>query len=91
MVAEHDEVMGRLSEVCAKVMSVPRESVLPQARLVADLGADSLDLTELDVAVRDVFGVVPAPSDVHRVATVADVADLVVRLLGGGRAGGAVA
>lgn len=95
MTGEREDVMGVLRDVCAQVLTVPREHVVPGARLVADLGADSLDITELEVVLQETFGVRPEPAQVARVATVGDVADLVVALRGapaaGGRTGGAVA
>lgn len=77
---ERKDVLEALRELCAKVMCVPPDAVVPQARLVADLGADSLDLIELGVRVREVFGVAPEPAELEGVDTIDDVADLVVRL-----------
>jgi acyl carrier protein len=89
--SERDRVVSVLRGLCAHVMSVPPSAVEPQARLVADLGADSLDLTELEAAVTDAFGVLPDRQEMRRVATVGDVADLVVALRGPARAGEAPA
>ncbi|MEU2283710.1 acyl carrier protein [Streptomyces sp. NPDC013178] len=76
---EREEVVRRLRELCSTVLSVPEEAVTPQARLVADLGADSLDFAELEVAVQDAFGVaVDRGGRWGRVSTVADVADLLL-------------
>lgn len=49
-------------------------------RLVADLGADSLDITELEAASEELFGVSLRGTDKSAVATVGDVAELIVRL-----------
>ncbi|MFG2349914.1 acyl carrier protein [Streptomyces phaeochromogenes] len=85
---ERDEVLRRLRELCARVLSVPEETVVPQARLVADLEADSLDFAELEAAVHEVFGVAMDENDVmERAVTVADIADLVLA----GHAAGPVA
>ncbi|EGX60327.1 acyl carrier protein [Streptomyces zinciresistens K42] len=83
MEAEHGDVWEALRPLCAQVMSVPAEAVVPQARLVADLGADSLDITELEAASEELFGVVLRGTDKTRVSTVGDVADLIVRLRAG--------
>lgn len=80
MDVEHVDVWEALRPLCARVMSVPVEAVLPQARLVADLGADSLDITELQAASEDEFGVSLRGTDTSGVSTVGDVADLIVRL-----------
>ncbi len=84
MEAEHGDVWEALRPLCARVMSVPVEAVVPQARLVADLGADSLDITELEAASEELFGVPLRGTDKSGVSTVGDVADLIVRLRAGG-------
>ncbi|WP_210592605.1 acyl carrier protein [Streptomyces sp. GESEQ-35] len=83
MEAEYPEVADvweALRPLCARVMSVPPEAVVPQARLVADLGADSLDITELQAASEDLFGVSLRGTETTGVSTVGDVADLIVQL-----------
>ncbi|MGC9543219.1 acyl carrier protein [Streptomyces sp. UG1] len=77
------DVWEALRPLCARVMSVPQEAVVPQARLVADLGADSLDITELEVASEELFGVSLRGRDKTGVSTVGDVADLIARLRAG--------
>jgi acyl carrier protein len=83
MTVDQQQVLDVLRPICAEVMAVPLERVVAQARLVADLGADSLDLTELEVAIEAEFGVRPEASQVRSVATVTDVAGLVVALRAG--------
>ncbi|GGP96886.1 acyl carrier protein [Streptomyces roseolilacinus] len=80
MDVEHGDVWEALRPLCARVMSVPPEAVVPRARLVADLGADSLDITELEAASEELFGVSLRGTDKGGVSTVGDVADLIVRL-----------
>ncbi|MFG2553186.1 acyl carrier protein [Streptomyces sp. NPDC048581] len=80
MDVEHGDVWEALRPLCARVMSVPPEAVVPQARLVADLGADSLDITELEAASEELFGVSLRGTDKTGVSTVGDVADLIVSL-----------
>lgn len=80
MDVEHGDVWEALRPLCARVMSVPPEAVVPQARLVADLGADSLDITELEAASEELFGVSLRGTDKSGVSTVGDVADLIVGL-----------
>ncbi|MFJ7077898.1 phosphopantetheine-binding protein [Streptomyces sp. NPDC098781] len=77
------DVWEALRPLCARVMSVPQEAVVPEARLVADLGADSLDVTELEAASEELFGVSLRGTDKSLVSTVGDVAELIVRLRAG--------
>ncbi|GGV71337.1 acyl carrier protein [Streptomyces longisporoflavus] len=69
-----------LRALCASIMSVPVQDVVPQARLVADLGADSLDITELQAASEDHFDVSVKGVDPASVCTIGDVAVLIERL-----------
>jgi acyl carrier protein len=50
------------------------------ARVVADLGADSLDLAELVLILEDTFHATISESDILDVVTVGDVTSLVERL-----------
>lgn len=77
---EHSDVWEALHPLCARVMSVPPQAVMPEARLVADLGADSLDITELQAASEELFKVPLKAVDTSAVHTVGDVVDLIVRL-----------
>ena len=51
--------------------------VVPGARLVEDLGADSLDLVEIVFALEDQFGREISETEVEKVGTVADVVALI--------------
>ncbi|MFD3583629.1 acyl carrier protein [Streptomyces sp. NPDC058683] len=74
-----EEVLGQLRQLCARVLSVPEEELVPQARLVADLEADSLDFAEMEAALEDVFGLkLDGDDTVTRAVTFGDVTDLVV-------------
>ncbi|MFF1374834.1 phosphopantetheine-binding protein [Streptomyces sp. NPDC058308] len=69
-----------LRALCANCLSVPVQDVVPQARLVADLGADSLDITELQAAVEESFNVSFRGVGPDSVRTVGDVAELIEQL-----------
>ena len=50
-----------------------RSEVLPEAVFVDDLGADSLDLVELIMAMEEEFGMEIADEDAEKLRTVQDV------------------
>jgi len=52
---------------------VDRSEVLPEAVFVDDLGADSLDLVELIMAMEEEFGMEIADEDAEKLRTVQDV------------------
>nr|WP_240449142.1 phosphopantetheine-binding protein [Streptomyces harenosi] len=66
--------------LCASILSVPVRDVVPHALLVADLGADSLDITELQAASEEHFDVSFRGVDPASVCTIGDLAELIARL-----------
>ncbi len=75
-------------EILAGVAAVAREhlhltvEVSPAARLVEDLGCDSLKLLTLAAEVENRFQVVLEPEDEARIATVDDLIAVLARKLG---------
>ena len=51
--------------------------MVPEASFVDDLGADSLDLVELIMAMEEKFGVEIADEDAEKIKTVQDAIDYV--------------
>ena len=83
-----DEILARVVAITASQLALPIKRVLPTARLVQDLGCDSLEMIELMMAVEEAFAVsLPAPNQLHDQSykqvftregfTVADMAELV--------------
>ena len=58
-------------------LGVSEEEVKPEASFVEDLGADSLDLTELIMAMEEEFGVEIADEDAQKILKVKDAIDYV--------------
>ena len=58
----------------ADALNIPVEKVTPDAKIVDDLGADSLDVVELLSQLEDEFGIVIPDDEVEKLVTVADVA-----------------
>lgn len=68
-----DEVV----EIIANQLSVHKEEVVSQASFVDDLGADSLDLVELVMAMEEKFGIEIADEDAEKMKTVRDAVDYI--------------
>jgi acyl carrier protein len=73
-----------MAEVAAKVMriisghlGIGADEVVPEASLVDDLGADSLDTVELVIAFETSFGIEIPEADVDRIRTVQDAINYV--------------
>jgi acyl carrier protein len=69
--------MGAIDEkvidIIVDKLGVDRSEVTPEAVFVDDLGADSLDLVELIMAMEEEFGTEIADEDAEKLRTVKDV------------------
>jgi len=71
--AEVAALEERIRGVVARQLGVERSDVVPDASLYEDLGADSLELVELLMALEDEFDI-EVPEDVaETITTIADV------------------
>ena len=66
------DVLARLKEIIIDRLDVEEEQIRPEASFVEDLGADSLDLTELIMAMEEEFGVEIADEDAQKILKVKD-------------------
>ncbi|NPA95855.1 MAG: acyl carrier protein [Thermodesulfobacteria bacterium] len=71
------DVQEKIVEIISSQLSVPKEKVVPQASFTDDLGADSLDLVELVMAMEEEFGMEIADEDAEKLQTVQDTIDYV--------------
>jgi acyl carrier protein len=73
--------MGAMNEkvidIIVDKLGVDRGEVTPEAVFVDDLGADSLDLVELIMAMEEEFGMEIADEDAEKLRTVQDVINFV--------------
>ncbi|MFP5238893.1 MAG: acyl carrier protein [Acidobacteriota bacterium] len=65
-------VAEKVKEIIVDQLGVSADEVLPEAKFVDDLGADSLDLTELIMAMEEEFGVEIADEDAQKIVKVQD-------------------
>ena len=67
----------RIVKIIREHLDVEAERVTPDARLIEDLGADSLGLIELVMAAEEEFGIEVPDADAERILTVRDAIDYV--------------
>ena len=70
-------VEEQVKAIICEQLSVEEADVVPEASFVDDLGADSLDLVELIMAMEEKFGVEIADEDAEKIKTVQDAIDYV--------------
>jgi acyl carrier protein len=65
-------VLEKIKNIVAEQLDVAENEVVPEANFVDDLGADSLDLTELIMAMEDEFGLEIDDEEAQNLRTVND-------------------
>lgn len=66
------EILGRVKKVTVEELGVKEEEVVESASFTEDLGADSLDVVELVMALEDEFGIDIPDEEVGNIKTVGD-------------------
>jgi acyl carrier protein len=66
-------VERRVIEIIVEQLGVGEEEVTLEASFIEDLGADSLDLVELIMAMEEEFGIEISDEDAEKIQTVQDV------------------
>ena len=73
-------MLEKIQTMLADALNLPAEKVTPDAKIVDDLGADSLDVVELLSQLEDEYGVTIPDDEVENLVTVADVATQIEKL-----------
>ena len=63
----------RVNTIIGDQLAVEEASLVPEANLLDDLGADSLDVVELIMALEEEFGVEVPDEDVETMRTINDI------------------
>jgi acyl carrier protein len=75
-------VESKMIDIIVEQLSVDREKVVPGASFVDDLGADSLDLVELIMAMEEEFDVEIPDEEAEKITTVQNAIDFVAKIQG---------
>jgi acyl carrier protein len=67
------EVENRVREIISEQLGVAANEVTPEASFIEDLGADSLDIVELVMALEEEYGMEISDEDAEKIRTVKDV------------------
>jgi acyl carrier protein len=74
-------MLEKIQAMLAEALNIPLEKVAPDAKIVDDLGADSLDVVELLSQLEDEFGITIPDEEIENLLTVADVASTLEKLV----------
>ena len=70
-----EEILEKVKGIIVEQLGVAEASVTMEASFIDDLGADSLDIVELVMALEEEFDIEIPDSDAEKVVTVGDVED----------------
>ncbi len=70
-------VEDRIKKIIAEQLGVEEDDVVPDAKFVEDLGADSLDTVELVMALEEEFEIEIPDEDAEKIQTVSAAVDFI--------------
>ena len=74
---DRDELFEKVKAVIVDQLGVEEDDVTEDAAFVDDLGADSLDIVELVMALEEEFGVSIPDEQAEKIKTVGDAVDFI--------------
>ena len=72
-----EEILEKVKKIIVEQLGVAETSVTMEESFIDDLGADSLDIVELIMALEEEFDMEIPDSDAEKVVTVGDVVDYI--------------
>lgn len=70
-------IEDKMKEIIVEQLSVEEAEVVPAASFLDDLGADSLDLVEMIMAMEEEFNISIEDEDAEKIKTVQDAIDFI--------------
>ena len=71
-----------ICKILGEQLGIAPDTIRPEQEVVKDLGADSLDVVELMMALEDEHGITLPEEDIEKVKTVQDIVDIMNKLKG---------
>jgi acyl carrier protein len=78
------EIEARVKEIIVEQLNVEEDEVTHDASFQQDLGADSLDIVELVMALEEAFGIEISDEDAEKLQTVGAAVEFIEKLQGKG-------
>ena len=72
-----EEIFEKVKKIIVEQLGAAESSITLESSFIDDLGADSLDIVELIMALEEEFDIEIPDSDAEKVATVGDVVDYI--------------
>lgn len=77
----NDDILNRCHRILVEHLNLDGDKVKPDARIIEDFGADSLDMVELVMAAEEEFGIEISDAEGEAMVTVQDAVDAIAKKL----------
>ncbi len=77
-----EEIEKKVKAIIVEQLGVSEDEVTPDANIIDDLGADSLDTVELVMAFEEEFGIEIPEDDTEKIRTVKDAIEYIKEKVG---------
>ena len=74
---ENDEIFEKVKNIIVGQLNISKDSVTKDASFIDDLGADSLDVVELIMALEEEFDMEIPDADAEKIVTVENVVEYI--------------
>lgn len=71
--ADEKTIESKVKSIIVEQLGVKEDQVVPEAKFIEDLGADSLDTVELVMALEEEFGIEVPDEEAEKLQSVGDV------------------
>ncbi len=75
--ATKEEIFDKVKEIIVDQLGVEEDEVTPESSFIDDLGADSLDIVELIMALEEEFGMEIPDDEAEKISTVNDAVEYI--------------
>ena len=75
----------KVQDILMHQLQVTRDQIKPEAEIMGDLGADSLDMVEIAMKAEEEFNLTLPDEEAEKIVTVGDLYEAVSKLLGRAR------
>jgi acyl carrier protein len=72
MAVELNDLQQRVSDIIVEQLGAAKDEIVPEASFIDDLGADSLDIVELVMAMEETFDIEIPDDDAEKIQTIGD-------------------
>jgi acyl carrier protein len=77
-----DNEMAKVQDILIDQLHVRRDQITPEAKIIADLQADSLDIVEIAMKAEEEFSLTLPDDDAEKIVTVDDLYEAIGKHLG---------